>query len=412
MKNVHFEYAKVSRRFFWFLWILYAVVYMTKNCFTAAMASIVAEGAMTKSQTGLIVSAFYIVYAPLQVVGGIFADKYDPERLVKIGLLGSGLVNLIIFFNQNYYVILAAWVLNAVVQFALWPSIFKIISSQIYAADRESSAFYMSFASSVGLILAYLVAALISKWQYNFAISAVSLIALAVIFHIVCERVGGYMIPDVTFNKKQANQKSTGEASTMSLFLKSGFLFIIVIFFLRILICNSAQTLSPTILMESYEGVSPSIGNLLNMLVNISAILGTLLMKKLLYPKHIKDEVKGTTLMFALALVPTVVFVFTGKIGVSTAVVMLCIITCVLSAANLLSAYCNMQFSRFQKSGTAAGVMNAAASFGVMAQSYGFTRIADSFGWTTVAITWVAAVALAVLLGIIAMPLWKRFKKG
>ena len=45
------------------------------------------EGAMTKSQTGLITAVFYLVYAPLQVVGGIFADKYDPEKLIKIGLM-------------------------------------------------------------------------------------------------------------------------------------------------------------------------------------------------------------------------------------------------------------------------------------------------------------------------------------
>ena len=103
MKNVHFENRKISRRFFWFMWFMYSVVYMTKNCFSAAMASIVFEGVMTKSQTGLIVSAFNLVYAPLQIAGGGFADKYDPEKLVKLGLIGGGIANLIIFLNQNYY---------------------------------------------------------------------------------------------------------------------------------------------------------------------------------------------------------------------------------------------------------------------------------------------------------------------
>ncbi len=74
---------------------------------------------MTKSQTGLITAVFYLVYAPLQVVGGIFADKYDPEKLIKIGLIGSGLANLIVFLNQNYYAVLFTWVFNAIVQFAV-----------------------------------------------------------------------------------------------------------------------------------------------------------------------------------------------------------------------------------------------------------------------------------------------------
>ena len=110
MNNVHFENKSVSRHFFWFIWFVYVIVYMTKNCFSAAMATIVFEGAMTKSQTGLITAVFYLVYAPLQVVGGIFADKYDPEKLIKIGLIGSGLANLMVFLNQDYFVVLVDFV--------------------------------------------------------------------------------------------------------------------------------------------------------------------------------------------------------------------------------------------------------------------------------------------------------------
>jgi len=102
MCNVHFENKVISRRFFLFIWIMYSVVYMTKSCFSGAMALIVSEGVMTKSQTGFIMSAFSFAYAPLQIVGGAFADKYDPEKLIKIALIGGGLANLIIFLNQNY----------------------------------------------------------------------------------------------------------------------------------------------------------------------------------------------------------------------------------------------------------------------------------------------------------------------
>lgn len=40
---------------FVFLFLMYAVVYMTKSMFSSAMAVIVEEGVMTKLQTGLIV---------------------------------------------------------------------------------------------------------------------------------------------------------------------------------------------------------------------------------------------------------------------------------------------------------------------------------------------------------------------
>ena len=128
---------------------MYALVYMTKNCFSSAMASIVAEGVFTKSEVGLITSLFYLVYAPFQIFGGFVADKKSPEMLIKIGLIGGGISNLVIFFNQNYYVILVSWVFNGIVQFALWPSVFKIVSSQLVRSDRGNNVFLITLAVKV-----------------------------------------------------------------------------------------------------------------------------------------------------------------------------------------------------------------------------------------------------------------------
>ena len=110
--NIHLENKHESRTFFWFLWVLYAVVSMTKNCYNGALASIVSEGILTKSQTGFITAMFYVVYTPLQIIGGMSTDRFSPERMIKIGLVGAAVANIIIFFNQNYYVMLAAWVFN------------------------------------------------------------------------------------------------------------------------------------------------------------------------------------------------------------------------------------------------------------------------------------------------------------
>ncbi len=51
--NIHLENKKVSMHLFWFIWALYAIVSMTKNCFSAAMAGIVDDGFMLKSQPSL-----------------------------------------------------------------------------------------------------------------------------------------------------------------------------------------------------------------------------------------------------------------------------------------------------------------------------------------------------------------------
>ena len=127
---------KISILIFLTLFILYSVVYMTKNMFSAAMAAIVEEGIMTKSQTGAISAVFWLVYAPFQVIGGFAADKYSPFKLIVIGLVGSIAANTVIYFNQSYPVVISAWCFNAIIQFGLWPAIFKITSAQL--AQRYS----------------------------------------------------------------------------------------------------------------------------------------------------------------------------------------------------------------------------------------------------------------------------------
>lgn len=87
--NIHLENKRVSHYFFVFIWLIYAIACMTKNAYNGSLADIVSEGILTKSQTGFITGMFYLVYTPFQIIGGIFADKFSPERMIKIGLLGE-----------------------------------------------------------------------------------------------------------------------------------------------------------------------------------------------------------------------------------------------------------------------------------------------------------------------------------
>lgn len=411
MNNVHFENKSISRRFFWFMWVMYSIVYMTKSCFSAAMASIVFEGVMTKSQTGLIVSAFNLVYAPLQLLGGTFADKYDPEKLIKIGLIGGGIANLIIFFNQSYYLVLVVWISNAVIQFALWPSVFKIVSTQIVKEDRKNATYYISFGTTVGLFLAYFVAAFLPSWQYNFLVSAIFLFIFAIVWHIVTKNLENYMIADKKSDEvEQKETENIEDISTLKLFLFSGFAIVIVLCFIRTLVENGIKTLASTMLMESYENVSPLIGNMLNLFIIASGIIGSIIVKEFLYPKRIKSAPTGVAIMFCVSLGCSVALLFLGKANIYLVVASMCIISGCLTAVFLLFSYCNLRFAKFGKSGVAAGVMNASSSFGIVFSGYGVTIIAEKFGWIAVSILFFVLTAVSIVLALMVIPLWKRFK--
>lgn len=409
---MHLEDKKKSRLLFWTVFIMYVLVYMTKSCFSAAMAAIVNEGALTKSQTGLISAVFYIVYAPLQIVGGIVADRCNPERLVKIGLVGAAIANAIIFFNQHYIVMLVIWTLNAIVQFAVWPSVFKILSSQLAPEHRERAVFFISFSSTLGILIAYLVAAFVRRWQDNFAISSIVLIVSMAALHIVTRRVEPYMVPDTVprgFHGKRSLDLVQHNMSNAKIFWMGCLYFMTIQLILRCAVENGVKTLSATMLMESYANISPSIGNLLNTLIILSGVVGLLFTRFVLFPRIFKNEMTCTFVLMAVCIPLLIVLRFVGTLNVWVILLCLCIVTALLNGTQYISMSYNMQFAKYGLNGSVAGITNAGGSLGLVLQCYIFPLVAENFGWPAIMDMGVFFVGVSALLMLVAIPIWKKF---
>lgn len=408
--NMHISDDKVSMLFFMFLFLLFAVVSMTKNCFSSALAAIVSEGIMKKSQTGLITSAFYIVYGPLQIVGGMLVDRYNPERLVKIGLAGSAVANTIIFLNHNYYVMLCAWIFNGIAQMALYPGLFKIITSQLSPGWQKKGLYYFSFAAIFGLMLGYMTAAFVTKWEYNFLLSAVVTYVLLASLHIIYKHVLKYMVPDAAPKTVMKQEGKIEKISTVKLFAISGFFLMLPVWLLRYMVDNSIKTFTPTMMVESYPNMSIMVSNLLNIFIIISGLLGIIIVRKFIFPRRIRNEVATVILLTALTLPLTFVIKNTGKIDVWFIVAAMCMVSFLLSGASLMTSFINGSFSKYGKNGTAAGLSNSANSIGIVVQSYGFTYLADHSGWGAVTTLYVVGILACVFFSLCALPLWRKYK--
>lgn len=406
--RVHFENKRISRLFFVFIWAAYALVYMTKSCFSGALSAIVAEGALTLTQTTLINAAFYAVYTPLQILGGVFADKYNPEKLIMIGLLGSAVANGVIFLNQNFWVMLIAWIFNAMIQFSLWPAIYKIISSQLVRSDRSQMVFFISFASSGGLLFSYAVSAVIPKWQYNFAISSATLVVLAVMLFLLCKRFSPLLKADKPVEVAEKTE-APEKISTSKLFWMSGCFALMITVLLRAMVENGTKTLSATMLFQSYESISPSLGNLLNTLIILAGIAGTVLVRFFVFPRLIKNELTCFLALFILAIPFAVVLRFVGKLSIGIIVVALCMIAMLLSPTVLCTQHYNMRFIKYGKNGTAAGVLNAAASMGFTLQYCVFGPVAEHLGWPIVTTLWIVMIMLGIISTAVAIRPFRRF---
>ena len=95
--------VKKSRLIVIALWIIYASAYFGRTCYSASIASIVSSGIYTKSEIGLVGTAFFICYGVGQIISGIAGDRVNPFGMVLFGALGSSVCCFSMAFTKRLY---------------------------------------------------------------------------------------------------------------------------------------------------------------------------------------------------------------------------------------------------------------------------------------------------------------------
>lgn len=407
----HLESKSMSIALFAFLFFMYAVVYMTKNMFSSAMAIIVEEGFMTKTQTGFINAVFWFVYALFQFIGGFAVDKYKPHKLIMIGLGGAAIANFVIYMNQSYPVIIAAWALNAALQFGLWPGIFKIVSTQLKPDMRGTAVFWLLFSTSVGIGLSMLVASFVGHWQNNFLISAVSLLVILLVYPVLNRCMDKKMVVEETASTLCDTPSATQKAPMLPLVISSGFIIFLIVCLFRGAIDNGIKMLTPVMLMESYDQLPAAIATRMSSVLIIFSALGILL-SGVIQRKITKCEAKAQILLYSLSILPLILVCFVGRIHYIYILLSLSLAVMLLHGASPFSqSFAALHFEKYGRIGTASGILNATASVGNILASYVFAKMAETMPWNGVAASWLIVIIGCGVLCAAVLPAWTKFVK-
>jgi MFS family permease len=147
--------------------------------------------ALDVATLGVIYTAFFVASAVLAGVGGYLAARFDPARVVRLGLVGSSLVSLAIAFaSSSAYLVVASVVAGAVNGLAT-SSMNVMITSRV-RERRRGLAFGAKVAavpatSTLAGLAAYAVATLGMPWQVLYAVCA----AVGFVVVVVARRAMG-----------------------------------------------------------------------------------------------------------------------------------------------------------------------------------------------------------------------------
>ena len=410
-KQKHIDSKPLSVLFFLFIFVIYAVVYMTKTIFSSALAVIVEQGVMTKSETGLINAVFWLVYGIFQVFGGFAADKYSPYKLIMIGLVGSVISNVVIFLNQSYAVIMVAWVFNAAVQFGIWPGIFKIASTQLKPSFRSMAVYWLLFATSFGMGVSLLVASFVKNWVNNFLVSTISLSSLVIIYFFLNRFLDKRMVEEEIEFSDASVKGVEAKQPMLPLALSSGLVSFMFICFFRVAIDNGIKMMTPVMLMETYDTLPAAISTRLSVILIAFSAVGTLVagfVKK----KITENEITAQLILYSVSILPLALVCFIGKIQHLWILLSLSFAIMLVQAASpFAQSFAALRFKKHDRIGTVSGILNATASFGNVFASYVFTKLAETTSWQTVTLSWLITIFTCVFICTFVLPKWTRFIK-
>ncbi|MDF0605932.1 MFS transporter family glucose-6-phosphate receptor UhpC [Neisseriaceae bacterium TC5R-5] len=148
----------------------YAVYYFTRRSFNSVMPAMLDDLGWDKAAGGAILSLFYIVYGASRFVSGMMSDFANPRYFMGIGLIITGIVNILFGMSSSLMVFMFLWTLNAFFQGWGWPPCAKLMTAWYSRNERGTWWAICNTSHNVGGALIPLLTAVLAAgfgWRYG-----------------------------------------------------------------------------------------------------------------------------------------------------------------------------------------------------------------------------------------------------
>ncbi|ARC94457.1 regulatory protein UhpC [Vibrio coralliilyticus] len=158
------------------MYLGYAGFYFTRKTFNYATPALIADLGLDKSDIGLMGTFFYLTYGLSKFISGIVSDRSNPRYFMGLGLIATGIINILFGLSSSLYALFTLWVLNAWFQGWGWPSCSKLLTTWYSRSERGFFWAIWNTAHNVGgalipLVVGYMV--LHYSWREGFVIPGI-----------------------------------------------------------------------------------------------------------------------------------------------------------------------------------------------------------------------------------------------
>jgi OPA family glycerol-3-phosphate transporter-like MFS transporter len=379
-------------------------------------------GVMSRSQAGILSSAFFFTYMIFQSVSAIALRKADPIITIGIAAAASALVNAAMPMAARgpFLAACALWGAHGALQSAVWPCVVRLLTEGLPPGRLPRAMVLLNTSGSVGTALTYLATAWGVKafsWQSAFYVPAALLLAAAIIWTARMPRLPGDVNAMAELPKARAAgpppdalpQPADAETRAPLLPLVSfGVLAMLFLAAVNGFLRDGITAWLPTYIQDTFS-VPASTAIFLSILIPATKTVGPFVAGRLLAAA--KSHALACAVGMAVTLVSLCAVALWGSssLPLTLACLSLCAVMVVALNTEIVCLY-PLVFHKRGMTAQASSVINSFVYVGSVAGSAAFGFLADARGWQAVTIL-LCVLTGASLAASLAMLGWERHRE-
>ena len=377
----------------------YMISYITRINFGAIISEVASDTGIGKTLLSMSLTGSFITYGVGQIISGVMGDRISPKKLVSLGLIATVSMNLLIPICADHYQMCLVWCVNGFAQSFMWPPLVRMMAALLSEEDYKRTTTKVSWGSSCGTIVVYLVSPLVISawgWRSVFVFSAGCGIVMLVLWHKFAY--------DITTEKRV---KGSGDSRTVRPLFSPLMLAAMLVIMLQGMLRDGITTWMPTYIADTYS-LSNIVSILTGVILPVFSIFCVYFATQL-YLKKLTNPLSCAGTFFAAGSVAALALYFlTGKSTGGSVLVSAILTGCMHGVNHTLISMIPPFFKKYGSVSTVSGVINSCTYIGSAISTYGFAALSETVGWQDTVFVWFLIASLGSIICLMIAKAWKR----
>lgn len=390
---------KKATRFILLLTSAYMVSYIARINYGAVISEMVRAEQLSKSALSVALTGSFVSYGLGQIISGFFGDRIQPKKLVLGGFAVTACMNLLIVFCKNPVQTAVVWTVNGMAQAFMWPPMVRLMSELLTPEDYRRACVVVSWGSSAGTVLVYLISPLLislSGWRAVFVFAAAAAALMACLWTVCCPNVSA------------ASECGAGSGSLAGIrpLINFPMLSVMVGIILMGVLRDGVTTWMPSLVSESF-GIAEEISILSGVLLPLFGMV-CFAGASSLYRRVFRDPVTCAGVIFAAGFAAALTLVFIVGKNAAVSVLSSALLTGCMHGVNLmLICMVPQYFAKYGNVSLISGILNSGTYIGSALSAYGTAAVTEAGGWGVTAAVWAVCCAVGTVLLLTCAKSWR-----